>query len=387
MTPTAKVALPTSVIPALVAGTPLSTASAGCGAPARQGVSPSAESEFPATRAGMTSGLGGMEARAPTPSPPLPPPAVMLTAQPQHDGIHMSKMIWGAALSSAFAALALAGSAHAAELKFTPGACAGDYSGVASKIECGTLTVDETRGGPSTRRVSLPVTIVKASAPKPGAVPLVYLHGGPGGGLVEGVGRLLRGVNGRELVAGRPGLDLLRPARRRRAAAPARLRDPGPQRRRPAQRRRGQQAIACAQRLKESGVDLSRYNAEEVVKDIQDLRKTLGLKQIDLMGVSYGTRIALAVVKHDPTGVRAVVLISPWTPEAKWAEGGPEMVLGRGEGDLQALRRRRRLQRQVSASGRRPRRRGDQAAGCARGPEWPDLYRRPLGRLPDGRGL
>jgi pimeloyl-ACP methyl ester carboxylesterase len=87
-----------------------------------------------------------------------------------------------------------------------------------------------------------------------------------------------------------------------------------------------QQLIACSQRLQASGVDLSRYNAEEVVKDIQDLRQTLGLKQVDLLGVSYGTRIALAVVKHDPRGVRAVVLDSPWTPEAKWAEGGPEMV-------------------------------------------------------------
>ena len=58
--------------------------------------------------------------------------------------------------------------AHAAAPKFTPGPCAGDYTGVANKIECGTLTVDETRGGPSTRRIALPVTIVKASAPKPG---------------------------------------------------------------------------------------------------------------------------------------------------------------------------------------------------------------------------
>ena len=80
----------------------------------------------------------------------------------------MRKMIWGAALSGAFAAVALAGAAHAAPPKFTPGPCAGDYSGVSNQIQCGTLTVDETRGGPSTRRVALPVTIVKASAPQIG---------------------------------------------------------------------------------------------------------------------------------------------------------------------------------------------------------------------------
>jgi hypothetical protein len=101
----------------------------------------------------------------------------------------MRKMIWGAAISGAFAALALAGSAQAAEPRFTPGPCAGDYSGVANTIQCGTLMVDETRGGPGTRRIALPVTIVKASAPKPGAVPVIFLHGGPGGGVVENLGR------------------------------------------------------------------------------------------------------------------------------------------------------------------------------------------------------
>ena len=217
-------------------------------------------------------------------------------------------------------------SAQAAAPKFTPGPCAGDYTGVANTIECGTLTVDETRGGPGARRVALPVTIVKASAPKPGAVPVIFLHGGPGGGVVETIARSLRGVSGRELIAvdqdwiyfdqrggglSQPSLDCGRVA----------LTDAGP-----LSDAAGRQLAACAQRLQASGVDLSRYNAEEVVKDIQDLRQTLGLKQVDLLGVSYGTRIALAVIKHDPRGVRAVVLDSPWTPEAKWAEGGPEMV-------------------------------------------------------------
>jgi len=89
------------------------------------------------------------------------------------------RLILGATV--AVAALALASCADATEPTapagppaqsgptFQPGACSGDYAGVANKIECGTLTVDETRGGPSTRRVALPVTIVRASAPKPGA--------------------------------------------------------------------------------------------------------------------------------------------------------------------------------------------------------------------------
>ncbi|MBC7670295.1 MAG: alpha/beta hydrolase, partial [Gemmatimonadaceae bacterium] len=60
------------------------------------------------------------------------------------------RLILGAALAAS--ALAMASGAHAAAPKFTPGPCAGDYSGVANTIQCGVLTVDETRGGPGVRR-------------------------------------------------------------------------------------------------------------------------------------------------------------------------------------------------------------------------------------------
>lgn len=73
-------------------------------------------------------------------------------------------------------------------------------------------------------------------------------------------------------------------------------------------------------------MNLSRYNAVEVAKDVQDLRKALGLPLIDLYGGSYGTRIEAAIQAHEPRGVRAVVQDSPWPPEADWTVGGPAMV-------------------------------------------------------------
>ncbi|GAA5151128.1 alpha/beta hydrolase [Pseudonocardia eucalypti] len=212
------------------------------------------------------------------------------------------------------------------EPAFRPGACAGDYTGVPNKIECGTLVVPETRGADGPRRIALPVTIVRASAPRPGAVPVVYLHGGPGAGAVEDVGGQLRDARGRELVAidqdwiffDQRGGGLSAPAL---DCGEVALTDAGP-----LSDVAAAQLVSCAERLRASGVDLSRYNAEEVVRDIQDLRAALRLDRIDLFGVSYGTRIALAAVQHAAEGVRAVVLDSPWTPEAMWAEGGPEMV-------------------------------------------------------------
>lgn len=239
----------------------------------------------------------------------------------------MRKLIYGiAALTAGLGALAMTGAAQAAPARFTPGACVGDFTGVDRKVDCGILSVDETRGGKGNRRVAMPVTIVRASAPKPGATPVIFLHGGPGGASVEGVARRIRGVAGRELMAidqdwiffDQRGGGLSSPAL---DCGTSPFNDAGP-----LTDAAAASLVACAQRLVAAGIDLSRYNAVEVAKDIQDLRQTLGLKQVNLMGGSYGTRIALAVVKHDPQEIRAVVLDSPWTPEATWAEGGPEMV-------------------------------------------------------------
>jgi pimeloyl-ACP methyl ester carboxylesterase len=84
--------------------------------------------------------------------------------------------------------------------------------------------------------------------------------------------------------------------------------------------------VACAARHRAAGVDLSRYNTIEIVRDIQDLRTALGYRQFDLLGVSYGTRVGLAVMRYAPEGLRAAVLDSVWPPEADWAQDGPKMI-------------------------------------------------------------
>ena len=218
----------------------------------------------------------------------------------------------------------LAGRALAAAPVYTAAPCVGDFSGLPYRVECGTLVVDETRGSNTGRRVAMPVTVVKALHPKPGLPPLIYLHGGPGGGAVEGVARQLRGrgdliaqdqdwiffdQRGGELSA--PVLD----------CGHAALNDAGP-----ISEATEQELEACGRRWAAAGVDLSRYNAREVALDVQDLRRALGLKSFDLYGGSYGTRIGFAVLTHAPQGVRAVVLDSVWPPEAMWAQGGPQLI-------------------------------------------------------------
>ena len=239
----------------------------------------------------------------------------------------MSKWLWTAAVAAMALGLgAAAKPAPAVKPELRPAACAIDVSGLSNKIDCYTLIVPEARGTASRRMVAMPVAVIRAAHPKAGLPPVIYLHGGPGGGAVGGMARRLTGVAGRELIAqdqdwiyfdqrggylSVPSLDCGELA----------LTDAGP-----LSEGTAQALIACGQRHRAAGVDLSRYNAVEIVKDVQDLRQLLGLKQVDLFGVSYGTRIALAVLAHDPRGIRAVVLDSPWPPEADWAAGGPKLV-------------------------------------------------------------
>ena len=76
-------------------------------------------------------------------------------------------------------------------------------------------------------------------------------------------------------------------------------------------------AAACRDRLALVGVDLTQYNSANSAADVEDLRLALGIDQWNLYGVSYGTRLALTVMRDFPAGVRAVVLDSVYPPNVK----------------------------------------------------------------------
>lgn len=243
----------------------------------------------------------------------------------------MSRLHWIAAATGALALTALAGCAQAATPRFEKTACVGDYKDVDLKVQCGNLIVDETRGDPKSRRIKVAVAIVKAAHPqspqsRAGLPPVVYLHGGPGGSALKNLPRLLKSKTSREFIAADqdwifidqrggglsdPNLD----------CPGTNLTDAGP----PSQKD-ADGIVACLKAFQAKGVNLSRYNAVEVAKDVQDLRQVLKLPLIDLYGGSYGTRIEAAIQTHAPQGVRAVVQDSPWPPEADWTVGGPAMV-------------------------------------------------------------
>src|SRR5215213_4068184 len=88
-----------------------------------------------------------------------------------------------------------------------------------------------------------------------------------------------------------------------------------------ARERYGPIAEACVEQIMETGVDLSQYNSIASANDTVALVKALGYDDYNLYGVSYGTRLALEVMRNHPeSGLRSVVLDSTYPPEIKTYE-------------------------------------------------------------------
>lgn len=182
---------------------------------------------------------------------------------------------------------------------------------------CGYLTVPEFHGQPGGRTVRLYATILSSSTQNPRRDPVVFLNGGPGSnsrGIIQGFPELLGELFLKErdfVVFDQRGTGYSEP----RLGCPefyeeaiqvSRLGLSAPQR----ARRHVVMALRCRDRLAAEGVNLQAYNTPESAADVADLVRALGYDEYNLYGVSYGTRLALAVMRDHPAGLRSVVLDS-----------------------------------------------------------------------------
>lgn len=228
------------------------------------------------------------------------------------------KRHFAAVVMSALACV-LTGPASAQTLpRFERGPC-GSWAGAWARdvqLECGTLFVAQDRARPDRKSLRLAVAILRAK--QPSSVPLVLLHGGPGGrGGLQNLTRraaqwavartrdiIVLDVRGAGLSepalcpdfidAGGRALALRPPARRHEAFASA--------------------VRACIASLQSQGIDPAAYNTPIHAADLRDLRQVLRIRSWDLMGLSYGAGLARQAMRDDPTGIRSVVLESPPVP-------------------------------------------------------------------------
>jgi pimeloyl-ACP methyl ester carboxylesterase len=71
----------------------------------------------------------------------------------------------------------------------------------------------------------------------------------------------------------------------------------------------------CSSDLRAEGWDLNMYNSAVNAADLNDIRQAMGYEQINIYGTSYGTRLALAVLRDYPEIIRSAILDSVYPPQ------------------------------------------------------------------------
>jgi pimeloyl-ACP methyl ester carboxylesterase len=78
----------------------------------------------------------------------------------------------------------------------------------------------------------------------------------------------------------------------------------------------------CKEELGQTA-DLAAYNSTSSAEDVHDLRQALGYKLVNLWGGSYGTRLALEVMRAYPEDLRSAVLDAVYPPDVDLYVEGP----------------------------------------------------------------
>jgi pimeloyl-ACP methyl ester carboxylesterase len=201
--------------------------------------------------------------------------------------------------------------------------------GTALRVEAGVLRVPESRLRPTARRIEIPWYRLTSTAKHP-AAPIFLLAGGPG---ASGLDQMRHRENFEEAMFYRSIADVI--VFDQRGAGHARPAMNCPQEARyPAGERldwtrlRGtlrNLLAACRDQWQRTGVDLAAYNTVESAADVDALRQALGYRSMTLVGGSYGSHLALQVMRRYPGTVERAVLYGVEGPDQTWDD--PDGVL------------------------------------------------------------
>jgi pimeloyl-ACP methyl ester carboxylesterase len=197
--------------------------------------------------------------------------------------------------------------------------------------ECGFVTVPENRRKQAGASIRLAVMILREEGVKPAGEPTLLLGGGPGQdtiGLIIG----LLGEYDRLRTKGYPVaqyegqlidwlefrgvMDLLIEDLAKRDLVVFDQRGAGYSE--PSLKCHGERYDLCHERLVQKGIDLSGYNTRENAADVEAIRQAMGYDRINLQAGSYGTRLAIRMMRDFPQHLRAVVLDGVAPPQLDW---------------------------------------------------------------------
>ena len=184
-------------------------------------------------------------------------------------------------------------------------------------VTCGYINVPEDRSNPHTKTIQLAVVIYHSTNPKPAPDPVIFLQGGPGGQAVmlsaDAFDLLVKPfLSKRDFIAfDQRGTGLSIPALGCDELENVYKQDIAGQIPKSSQDYIYTNAFrSCHGGMSLGGIELNSYTTVASADDIKDIVTTLGYKQVDLYGASYGTRLALVTMRNYPDLVRSAILDS-----------------------------------------------------------------------------
>ena len=184
--------------------------------------------------------------------------------------------------------------------------CSFDSGKALLPVECGRLKVPENYDDPG-RMVEVAFMVVHPRRNRDPGNPVLYLSGGPGSPSLVYAEMLVANPQIYDIVVDRDWVFYDQRGTGRSLPALLCPREPN----------HLKKVQICRDRLIKEGVDLSQYNSARSAQDIEGLRKALGVKQWNLWGISYGSRLAFAVARNSPTSVRSIIHDGPSYPEGR----------------------------------------------------------------------
>lgn len=188
------------------------------------------------------------------------------------------------------------------------------------EIECMSLTVPENRMNPESDTITLSLVILRNPSGNPEPDPIIFLQGGPGGATLDtlhltyedrfeplfATNRDIILFDQRGVGNSRPALNC--PAYRNAEVDLLDYNFNGQSLPRPQIEMLLNQALVDCGELLSNRHDLSGYNSVQNAADIEAIRQALGYEEVNLWGISYGSRLGLTAMRDYPNSFRRVVL-------------------------------------------------------------------------------
>jgi pimeloyl-ACP methyl ester carboxylesterase len=196
-------------------------------------------------------------------------------------------------------------------------------------LRFGYLAVPADHGEPDGARIRLAVGILPARTGTPAPDPVVFITGGPGANGIELFTRRFAESHEWDRLRERRDFVILDPRGHGysdprlprgpslsggRLCAEVDLAGPPPRSAAAADSLQLSNAAECRRLLLAKGVRPETLSSVQVAHDLELLRRALGASQLNLIGISYGTRIAAEAVRQVPTAIRAVWYAAPFPP-------------------------------------------------------------------------